>query len=84
MVLWNSHSLLQMKLWITDGTLKFAVFTEPYDATCTSDTFNCKDRVGERLKFLRVAITTDDGAHSESDEFECSPVRRWPHASLGR
>jgi hypothetical protein len=49
---------------------EFAVFTEPYDATCTSDTLNCKICYGERLKFLRMAITTDEGNVSDSDEFE--------------
>jgi hypothetical protein len=51
-----------------------AIFTDPYSASCTADTNNCKDCFGERLKFLRVAITADDGINSESSEFESSPA----------
>ena len=47
-----------------------AIFAKTSDSTCSPDTINCKDCFGERLKFLRVAISTDDGAGSDSDDFE--------------
>ena len=47
-----------------------AILTKTHDSTCSPDTMNCKDCVGERLQFLRVAISTDDGVLSDSDDFE--------------
>ena len=47
-----------------------AMFASTHDSTCSSSSLNCKDCFGERLKFLRLAVCTDDGLGSESDEFE--------------
>jgi hypothetical protein len=46
-----------------------AIFAKPQDSTCFQDSFNCKDCFGERLKFLRVAITEATG-DTDSDDFE--------------
>ena len=47
-----------------------AIFASPQDSTASPDSMNCKDCFGERLKFLRVAISADDDAASDTDEFE--------------
>ena len=47
-----------------------AIFATPSDSTCSSSSDNCKDCFGERLRFLRVAICSDDTVECESDEFE--------------